>query len=359
MEPQIRYATTGDGVSIAYWVMGDGPAIVLMKSGMISNVQAEWESAEERDWLEWLIRSFKVIRYDGRGSGLSDRGAIDFSIEAQLRDLEAVVGAVGFDRLTLFAEFFAGPVAITYAVRNPEADLRLVLWHSFVSSSDYIQSAQGEALSALMERDWELFTQTFAHARRGWGSGKAAQQFAELLRKSTTAEAMKKAMVQWRAPEYDVADLLPHVTAPTLIMQRRNYLPASGVIEGETAMVNMARKLASGIPEARLTLIDGDTGSPSAGDLDDVAWAIEEFLGVQTQSVRTAALHGATTKANLTVREREVLRLVASGESNKEIAGSLGLSVHTVERHLSNIYGKIGVRGRAEATAWALRNGVA
>jgi DNA-binding CsgD family transcriptional regulator/pimeloyl-ACP methyl ester carboxylesterase len=339
--------------------MGDGPVIVLMKSGMISHVQAEWANAEEREWLERLIESFTVIRYDGRGSGMSDRDAIDFSIEAQLRDLGAVVGAVGFDRLTLFAEFFAGPVAITYAVRNPKADLRLVLWHSFASPSDYIKSAQGDALLALMERDWDLFTQTFAHARRGWGSGEAAQQFAELLRKSTTEEAMKKAMAQWRSSEYDVAELLPGVTAPALIMQRRSYLPASGVIEGETAMVNMARKLASGIPNARLTLVEGDTGSPASGDVDGVAAAIEEFVGVQVQSARTAAPQRAEKTDNLTARERDVLRLVALGESNKEIAGSLGLSVHTVERHLSNIYGKIEVRGRAEATAWALRNGVA
>jgi len=359
MEPQIQYVTTSDGVSIAYWVMGHGPVLVLMRSGMISHVQAEWENAEDRAWLERLIRSFTVIRYDGRGSGMSDRDAIDFSIEAQLRDLEGVVDAVGSNTLTLFAEFFAGPVAITYAIRNPDAELRLVLWHSFVNPSDYIQSAQGDALQALMDRDWELFTQTFAYSRRGWQAGLAAQGFADLLRKSTTPDAMKKAMVQWRAPEYDVADLLSQVTAPTLVMQRQNYLPASGVVADETAMVSMARRLASGIPNARLVLLGGDTGSPSAGDVDNAARSIEAFLGVESQ-VSSRANHGeAQATDKLTTRELEVMRLIASGKSNKEIARSLGLSVHTVERHLSNIYGKIGVRGRTEAAAWAIKNGVA
>lgn len=359
MEPQIRYVTTSDGVSIAYWVMGEGPALVLMRSGMISHVQAEWENAEDRAWMERLIRSFMVVRYDGRGSGLSDRNAIDFSIEAQIRDLEAVLGAVDADRVALFAEFFAGSVALTFACRRPEMDLRLILWHSFVRPGDYIQSAQGDALQALMDRDWELFTQTFAYSRRGWQAGPAAQGFADLLRRSTSPEAMKKAMVQWRAPEYDVSELLPRVQAETLVVQGRSYLPASGVVGDQTAMLEMARQLAAGIPNARLMLLEGDTGSPSAGYVEDLARALEQFLGVEPSGVAAISPDAGRTDAGLTERETEVLRLVASGESNKEIAGSLGLSVHTVERHVSNIYGKIGARGRAEATAWALRNGVA
>jgi DNA-binding CsgD family transcriptional regulator len=149
----------------------------------------------------------------------------------------------------------------------------------------------------------------------------------------------------------DVTGLLPEVRAPTLVLQRRSiaWLP-----------VDLARTFASGIPDARLTLFDGEAPVPYLGEAEAIADAIEAFLQEgagpparpgTTDSETSRARAGAT---GLTAREVEVLRLVAGGRTNAEIAEALTLSVRTVERHVWNIYRKIGARGRADATAYAL-----
>jgi DNA-binding CsgD family transcriptional regulator len=260
----------------------------------------------------------------------------------------------------LFASFFAGPVAIKYAVSSPERVSHLILWHSFATASDYAESSQQGAFMALLEQDWELFTETLAHARRGWSAGEPSRSWAALIRKSVTAEAFRAAIETFRS--YDVSDLLGEVQAPTLVLQRRDFLPTSGIVE-EKSVLEIPKALASGIPDGRLVLIDGDTGTPAAGDVEPVVRAIDEFLGLEYEVVtvrpREDVSAVGTGLGKLTAREREVLRLVAIGDSNKEIAAELKISVHTVERHLANIYGKIAVRGRAEAAAWAVKQGLA
>ena len=161
---------------------------------------------------------------------------------------------------------------------------------------------------------------------------------------------------------YDVSDLLGQVQAPTLVLQRRGFLPTSGVVE-EKSVLEIPKALASGIPDGRLVLVDGDTGTPAADVVEPVVRAIAEFLGLAYEVVtvrpRDDVSSVGTGLETLTARERQVLRLVAIGDSNKEIAAELKISVHTVERHLANIYGKIVVRGRAEAAAWAVKQGLA
>lgn len=360
MEPAIQYVKTSDGVNIAYWTMGEGIPFVSMPPLPFSNIEAEWRNPEFRGWYERLAENRMLVRYDGRGMGLSDRDPADFSMELQARDLEAVVEELGVEACVLFASFFAGPVAISYAVRRPERVSHLILWHSFARASDYRESSQQGAFMALMEQDWELFTETLAHARRGWSAGDPSRDWAALIRESVTAEALRAGMETFLT--YDVSDLLSKVGAPTLVLQRRDFLPTSGVVDEKSALA-IPKALASGIPDGRLVLVDGDTGSPAAGDVEPVVRAIDGFLGLEYDAAAAPEIDEVASRAagveRLTAREREVLRLVAMGESNKEIAESLTISVHTVERHLANIYGKITVRGRAEAAAWAVKRGLA
>ncbi|MEE8518724.1 MAG: hypothetical protein V3S98_06330, partial [Dehalococcoidia bacterium] len=115
MEPRIQYARTADGVSIAYYTLGEGMPLVAMPSPPLSHLELEWQNPEYRRWHEWLAEKRMVVRYDGRGSGLSDRDVTDFSLEAHLLDLDAVVERLGLDRFALFAPIHSGPVGIAYA----------------------------------------------------------------------------------------------------------------------------------------------------------------------------------------------------------------------------------------------------
>jgi len=102
VEPQIHYVKTSDGVSIAYWTLGEGLPLVMMPAGIFSHIQLEWQAPEMRRWYERLSETRRLVRYDDRGVGLSDRDVIDFSLDALLLDLDTVVDMLGLDRFALY-----------------------------------------------------------------------------------------------------------------------------------------------------------------------------------------------------------------------------------------------------------------
>ena len=146
-----------DGVNIACSAIGDGPAFVVPPPAMPwSHLQLEWEIPEWRDWSERLAGRAQLVRYDARGSGLSDRDVTDLSLDANVRDLEAVVDGLGLARVALFGCYFASPVAIAYAARHPERVSHLVLWCGLPSSEESQNDAQRSgALRQLLDVDYE------------------------------------------------------------------------------------------------------------------------------------------------------------------------------------------------------------
>ncbi len=357
MDPSLQYATTADGVSIAFWTLGDGEPLVYLVGGPWNHIEL-WEIPECRRWYERLARDRMLVRYDVRGTGLSEREVSDFSLDARVLDLEAVLDRLGVDRFDLFAAADAGPVAVTYAVRHPERVSRLLLWCSFARGAD-INSPRIRAWRGLIDQDWELMTDTCVQIALGWSGGDVGRSAAEHLRESVTRDVAKASLAATDA--VDVTGLLQRVRQPTLVLHRRGipWLP-----------VDIARGLASRIPGARLNLLEGESPAPYLGDSEAAAEAIEEFLdaadtpsiqsGPRVPGISAVALQAGPEQRRpapsdgLTAREIQVLRLVAGGQTNREIAGELVLSVKTVDRHIANIYGKIGARGRADATAYAL-----
>src|SRR4030067_242589 len=111
MEPRIQYAKTTDGVSIAFWTLGEGMPLVHM-SVAFSHTQMEWQIAEYRRWYERLANKRMLVLYDYRGFGLSERNVTDFSLDAQVLDMEAVVDRLGLEKFALLGLMHSGPVAI-------------------------------------------------------------------------------------------------------------------------------------------------------------------------------------------------------------------------------------------------------
>ncbi len=265
MEPRIQYAQTKDGVSIAFHTLADGKPYVHMPFPA-SHFQLEWEIPELRSGHERVAEKRMLVKYDSRGTGLSDRDVTDFSLDAQVADLEAVVNRLDLERFALFAPVLSGPVGIAYAVRHPERVSHLLLWNSFLRTTDLTEASQGQALLRLVDSDWELFTETAAHVIFGWSVGEPARRYAAVLRESMTPEALQAFL----AAPVDVTELLPQVTSPTLVLHRR---------EVPFPSVDTARRLTSNIPNARLALLEGGSGAPPLGDLEAVLAAIDEFLG--------------------------------------------------------------------------------
>ena len=268
MEPRIQYAQTKDGVSIALYTLGEGMPVVSMPNVPFSHIQLEWQIPEYRRWYERLAEKRTLVRYDGRGHGLSDRDVNDYSLDAQILDLEAVADRLGLERFALFAPLHSGPVAIAYAARHPECISHLILWCTYARGSDFLRSTQAQTIRSLVAQSWELYTETVAHALMGWSAGAPARQFAAMMRESATQEGTQAAF--HAIGEFDVASLLSEVRSAALVLHRREAL---------TPSVDVARSLASRIPGARLALLEGSSLAPFLEDTDAVLKTIDEFLG--------------------------------------------------------------------------------
>jgi class 3 adenylate cyclase len=276
MEPRIQYAKTKDGVSIAFSTLGEGMPYVEMPRPF-THLQLDWEIPENRSWAERMAMNRQLVRYDNRGTGLSDRDVTEFSLDAGVRDLEAVVGRLGLERFALWAPVLSGPVGVAYAVRHPERVSHLILWNSFSRTADFTGGPQAQALLQLANANWEMFTETVAHVGIGWSAGEEARRYAAVIRESITQEGLQAALA---APDIDVTELLPQVRSPTLVLHRRQW---------QALNVDVARGLASQIPDARLVLLEGGSGTPSLGDSEAVHSAIDEFLGEGEEQAKPLA----------------------------------------------------------------------
>ena len=266
MEPRIQYAKTSDGVSIAFWTLGDGIPIVRTPALGWSHLQLEWQNTPQRSMFEREVETRRLVRYDSRGSGLSERDVSEFSLDSFVTDLEAVVDHLGLERFVLSGPVFTGPVAIAYAARHPERVSHLTLWCTWARSPEW--PAQLQAALSLRDKDWELFTETLFHAVLGFEAGEVAHRFAMYVRESITQD--KYDQILKALMDFDVREDLPRVRCPTLVSHRRQ-LPWPSL--------DVARGLASKIPGARLALLEGDSAAPAIGDLEAVLRAIDEFLG--------------------------------------------------------------------------------
>ncbi len=267
MEPRIQYATTKDGVSIALWTAGTGTPLIRMPTMPFSHTELEWQIPEYRRYYERSLQNSNVIRYDNRGSGLSDRDVADYSLDAHMSDLDAVVETLGLERFGLMAPLNMGPVAIAFAVRRPERVSHLIIWSSWARTSDYSSSPVTQALAAMRDKDYVLYTETVSHAALGWAEGEPARQYAALMRECVTQEAVQSMFEA--ISDVDVSGLLAQVKSPTLVLHRRQV---------SFPPMELSKGLASKIPGARLTLLEGTSLAPFLGDMEAVVRSIDEFI---------------------------------------------------------------------------------
>jgi pimeloyl-ACP methyl ester carboxylesterase/DNA-binding CsgD family transcriptional regulator len=343
VEQQIRFCTAPDGAQLAYAVHGSGPPIVRAAT-WLTHLEYDWESPVWRHWLEQLGQGHTLIRYDERGCGLSDHELGELSMDTWVSDLETVVTAAGLDRFSLLGVSQGAPVALVYAARHPERLTHLVIYGGYARGRKFRDPGgrrQEDALLSAIRAGWEDPDPTFRHLFSMMllphGSPRQLAWYDDLQQRSTSSEIAVRLYAAHGS--VDVTEFAPQVTTKTLIVHAR----------GDRAVpLEEGRLLGTLIPDARLALVD------SANHIllsDEPAWAgfleeVHAFLGTKREPEIPAV-------GTLTPRELEVLELVAAGLTNEAIAERLCLSVRTVERHLSNLYGKLGVSGKAGRAAAA------
>ena len=349
--PPISYARSADGVRVAFTVTGEGPALVFVPCVPFSNLRMEWRNPLERQIFDQLARRLTLVQYDGRGTGHSQRDVTDLSLEAMVSDLEAVIDQADLAEVSLLGQYLSCPHAICYAARHPQRVKRMVLFGGSARGWDSISARRTQALLSLIEQDWDLFADTAAHQWMGWSAGDAGRAEADKIRGAVTPQVARATMQA--ASATDVTKQLPRVAAPTLVLHRRGLtlIPA-----------DVSRALARDLPRGRLVVLEGAQPTLFGQDPGEAVSMLVDFFcdGIEPPGIPSAPA-GRTVPPphGLSGRELEVLRWLAAGETNRQIARRLGLSPHTIERHVAYLYRKIGARGRADATAYALRNGLA
>ena len=276
MEPRVQYAKTKDGVSIAYATVGQGPPLVVCPRSFdqFSRQVAAWHALMER-----LGEGRLLVLYDGRGTGLSERNVKDFSLEARLRDLEAVVRAARIRRFALYGHTFSGAAAVAYAAHHQRQVSQLILYGTFSCGADVMPKERLNPLIELCRSNWELASQVFSDTSLRELQPDVALQISAFLRASCSGEVAAEILEQ--GYEIDVGDLLPRVKAPTLVIHRR----------GDTIVSSgLGQKLAAGIPNARFIPLEGTIHDPHLGDTESVLRAIEEFLGEGKEAEAKAEL---------------------------------------------------------------------
>ena len=271
MRPVTRYAKSGD-VHIAYQVTGAGPLDLVFVPGFVSHLEADWDSPARARFIERLGSFSRLIRFDKRGTGLSDRVPIP-TLEQRMDDVRAVMDAVGSERAALFGISEGGPMSLLFAATYPTRTTALAIYGSYARrlwAPDHPfgrTQAEWDEIVQRLEREWggpvavDVWAPSRIHDER------FQESWAAYLRLAASPGAA--AAVMRMNGEIDVRHVLPVVRVPTLILHR---------IEDRLTSIDQARVMARGIPGAKLVELPGVDHHPIAGDTDAILDEVEEFL---------------------------------------------------------------------------------
>jgi pimeloyl-ACP methyl ester carboxylesterase/DNA-binding CsgD family transcriptional regulator len=350
IQQDIRFCTTADGVQLAMALYGEGPPLVKAAT-WLTHIEADPTTPHTHHWIDELARNHRYVTYDARGCGLSTHNVADISLEAWVRDLEAVVDSLGLDRFPLLGISQGAGIAVAYAARHPERVSRLILHGGFATS--YFSSSnpdpriaeEGETLLKIIQLGWgtggAAFRQVFVSKAMPDAPLAAQRAFDEYQNLTATPEmAARYTRAMYSV---DVRKEASQISCPAIVFHSRG---------DQLVGFGQGRSLAARIPGARFVPLDSNNHIPFA---DEACWQLmvqelRAFLG-EPASVRRDG-------TQLTARQQEVLQQVAAGQTDKQIARILSLSPRTVEMHVAGAMKALDCATRAEAVARAAQAGL-
>jgi pimeloyl-ACP methyl ester carboxylesterase/DNA-binding CsgD family transcriptional regulator len=339
-DPAIHH-TALDGRSIAWSAFGTGPPL-LMGGWWSSHLELDWRSAAFRRFVLPLSEHRTVVRYDRAGTGMSDRSALPAEdLDWEVATIHAVLDSVDRGPADVLGVSFAAPAAIAFAARHTSRVERLMIFAGYASGPELAPPAARRSLEIVVNTHWGIGSRMMADffVPESTHSDRAA--FAIAQRRAMSASGACALLTA--AYTVDIRALVREVRGPTLVMHRRGDR-AIPFVQG--------RALAARIPGAQFLALEGANHLPWHGEVDEVVQALCEFEGVPVAARNGERLHA------LTSREKDVVRLIARGLTDQQIAGELVVSTHTAHRHVANVRRKLGVNSRAAAVAWAAQHGL-
>lgn len=345
----VRFCNTKDALRLAYATLGQGPALVRA-SHFLTHLEFDLSSPVWRPWLDEFSSYRSLLRYDGRGCGLSDRSDSPLTLDTWVADLEAVADAAGLERFALLGCSQGCAVSIAYAVRHPERVSCLVLLGGYARGQLHrdatpAQMRQFKLLIDLIEVGWggdnPAFRQVYTSLFLPEGSPEQVRWFNELERMSCSPSHAARTMAAFA--DINVTELAAQVRCPTLVLHAR----------GDARVpFEEGRLLAGLIPGAQFVPLDS---------CNHVLLGQEPAFAVAFGQIRAFLEQhhpaGSQAIAGLTPRERACLELLAQGLDNLQIAARLDLAEKTVRNKVSALFDKLGVATRSEAIVRAREAG--
>jgi pimeloyl-ACP methyl ester carboxylesterase/DNA-binding CsgD family transcriptional regulator len=338
--PAVRFCRLASGSQVAFATMGTGRPLVMVP-GWLCHLKESWSHPAAASARAKFAASHRFVWYDRLGCGLSDRDGFELSLDNDVEQLRAVLDAAGVERASLIGYSFGAPPAALFAARYPQRVERLVFYSGFARGSAMMPAESLAAIQQLIRADWAMASQLLATRLLPNASSKDLRWFSRFQQVAATPEMAARLVGHTWA--MDVRDVLPEIRAATLVAHNRDdqAIPATA---GE--------EIAALVPGAGLHLFEGNEHDPFIRDSGSVVEVITAF--VDGRPIAPAQRPRTSPEPGLTGRELEVLRLIASGSTNEQIAGRLDIAVKTVERHVTNVYRKLGAGGRADATRAAV-----
>lgn len=270
--PRTKYAKSGT-VNVAYQVFGSGDVDIVYVPGWISDVEAAWDEPQFARFLERMGSFARVIMFDKRGTGLSDRDVGYPTLEQRMDDVRAVMDAAGSERAVVFGQSEGGCMSCLFAATYPERTRALVLFGAFARrrwSPDYPWAPSPDAREQWInqiEDKWGETTDAFDIAPSRAGDEAFSEWYATMSRRA--ASPSSAVMLARTNTDIDVRAILPTIYVPALVMQRR----------GDTDVkVEEAEFIASQVPNAKLCLMEGDDHILWCGNADEVLQELQEFV---------------------------------------------------------------------------------
>jgi class 3 adenylate cyclase len=273
--PRTHYTRSGD-VHIAYQVLGEGPLDLVYIAGLTQNVEVVWENRSHAKFLGRLASLGRLLLFDKRGTGMSDRIAEVPTLETRMDDVRAVMDAAGSEHAVIIGTYDGGALGALFAATYPERTSALVLYHALPR---FVRNPELPWLETRAE-----YERRGEEVVRHWGDAEwfADTWFGPLVPSATREELMGWARyfrlsgspgsvgTFWRAnADLDVCDVLPLIRVPTLVVSRTHV---------QRADIRTARYLAERIPGARLVELPGRDNIPSIGDSDSILAEFEAFF---------------------------------------------------------------------------------
>jgi DNA-binding CsgD family transcriptional regulator/pimeloyl-ACP methyl ester carboxylesterase len=337
----VRFCTSADGTQLGYLTFGNGRPLLIVPAWWMSP-DADRRRIIGRDFWSHLPPGHRVFTYDLRGIGASSREVADVSIERQVEDLGAVAEqfrSSSFDLLCYQDGIAAGA---TFAARHPERVRRIVLYNPCAYVPAIIGRRHIAVWGGLIEADWGLASRCFAQLLYPKGPIEAQEASTKAIRETQTPEVA--GMYLEYVNSFDVRDTIKRLEVPTLVISREG--PGKTPLVPRATVQDVAREIRG------CQFVSYDVAAAVCPYFDHRTYlpAVREFLG---EDAPTTQPH-----PTLTAREIEVIKLVARGRTNGQIAEELVISRNTADRHVSNILAKVAAANRAEAVLYAARTGL-